>query len=251
MFFSLDLAQTNCTAGTYNEVKGQSQCRTCDKGTYSLEIGAYKNPCTQCPIGAVCSGGTNMETSVVLSIPQPGNTDGKNVFLSYWRDPEILNQTSKASTCFYQCVEPKACLGTLSCNDEESGTGVFCRENRVLIMNNAKSTNKSKDSAVPLGNYTIVKSEKTVCIETSSIGDQYCVAARLGEECARGYTGPACGEFFFFSSLLSFYFLMTTFSPLFSSFPTKKTQLGVLRGTPALVLLSALNAWPSVLQLQW
>ena len=182
---------TNCTAGTYNEVQGQSTCRICDKGKYSLEIGAFKNPCQPCPRGAVCSGGVNMETSVMLSIPQPGSTDGKNVYLSYWRDPEILNKTSKASTCFYQCVEPKACLGTLSCNDEENGVGTFCQKNRDIIMKFSKSINGSNDPAV-LSNYTMIKSEKTTCIETSSLGDQYCIVARLDEQCSRGYTGPAC-----------------------------------------------------------
>jgi hypothetical protein len=151
-----------------------------------------------------------METNVVLSIPQPGNTDGKDVFLSYWRDPEILNQTSKASTCFYECVEPRACLGTLSCNDEEGGTGMFCRERRALIMSNAKLTNKS--DADLLDNYTIIKSGKTSCIETSSLGDQYCVAARIGEDCARGYTGPACGEFFLLSSYPPI--LLSSYPPL-------------------------------------
>ena len=210
----------------------------------------------------------------MLSIPPPGNTDGKDVFLSYWRDPEILNQTSKASTCFYQCVEPRACLGTLSCNDEEGGTGLFCRERRVLIMNNAKSTNTH--DAVPLDNYTTIKSGKTTCIETSSLGDQYCVAARIGEDCARGYTGPACGELFLLSSSssplllsftftttkqltnFSFYFLLS-FSPFIFSFifsihfllPTKKTQPGARQGTPVRGFPSALRAWRSVLQLQW
>ena len=182
---------TNCTAGMYNEVPGQSTCRICGKGKYSLEIGAFTNPCQPCPRGAVCSGGVNMETSVKLSIPQPGSTDGKPVYLSYWRDPEILNKTSKASTCFYQCVEPEACLGTLSCNDEENGVGTFCQESRESIMKFSKSINGSDDPAV-LSNYTMTKSEKTTCIETSSMGDQYCILARLDEECSRGYTGPAC-----------------------------------------------------------
>ena len=192
----------------YNEVPGQSTCRICGKGKYSLEIGAFTNPCQPCPRGAVCSGGVNMETSVMLSIAQPGG-DGEPVYLSYWRDPEILNKTSKASTCFYQCVEPEACLGTLSCNDEENGVGKFCNDSRKGILYNLhptpytevwdegeghllrKSINGSDDPAV-LSDYTMTKSEKTTCIETSSMGDQYCILARLDEQCSRGYTGPAC-----------------------------------------------------------
>ena len=202
---------SNCTEGDYNEVAGQSVCRSCPKGTYSLEIGADKNPCIDCPPGAVCSGGSNMETNVLMSVPQLTSQDGKNVFKSYWRDPLILNTTGKASSCFYECVEPRSCLGTLSCNDDDKGTGELCKEWRKLLLSfspfingtkneegtfifNTKelSTQNWNDELKTFMNYTELIYGNIACKETSSIGEAYCIVTRLKEGCAKGYHGETC-----------------------------------------------------------
>ena len=202
---------SNCSKGDYNEVAGQSVCRSCPKGTYSLEIGADKNPCIDCPPGAVCSGGSNMETNVLMSVPQLASKDGKNVHVSYWRDPLILNTTGKASSCFYECVEPRSCLGTLSCNDDEKGTGKICNEWRRLLLSYSPfvngtineegtfifqkkklSTKNWNDELNIFMNYTELIYGNIACKETSSIGEAYCIVTRLKEGCAKGYHGITC-----------------------------------------------------------
>ena len=216
---------SNCSIGEYNEVKGQSSCRFCPKGTYSLDTGAATNPCKQCPTGGSCAGGSRLETSILMSTPQPGTQ--KNLFASYWRDPLVLQNTGKASTCFFQCVEARACLGTLSCSDEGQGIGNTCKQWREIIMTHSPSINGSTITRYPNskegemddgigGSYTVsfvnknlktqnwnnalgkyqnfseTTSGKEKCSETSSFSETYCVVTRLKEGCAIGYRGETC-----------------------------------------------------------
>lgn len=195
----------NCSIGEYNEVDGQSECRVCQRGQYSLELGASKNSCQQCPEGGVCAGGSKFEASVIMSTPQPGSK--KNIFVSYWRDPLILKNTGRASTCFYQCVEPRSCLGTLSCSDDEKGVGNTCKHWRAILMSHLPSINGSttvsfdetqtknqnwNDEIKRYQNYSEIIDGNKQCSEISSVGEQYCVVARFNEGCAIGYRGDTC-----------------------------------------------------------
>ena len=100
----------NCTTGMYNEVRGQFKCQSCESGKYSMKISASKNPCMQCPNGGNCMGKSNLNALILVS--NQGEGDNTFTHSSYWRDPAFSNMTGTPSTCFYKCIEPRACLGT-------------------------------------------------------------------------------------------------------------------------------------------
>ena len=200
---------TNCSIGMYNEVSGQNQCRQCTQGRYSSIIGASFNPCKTCPVGAICSGLNNLETSIIAAKKDPATDNSKDIFVSFWRDPLIQNQTGTASTCFYKCVEPRACLGSLICRDDDNGVGTYCHKKRDEIAATSPTTIRQHQQQNNSGAYTIASTTTTEnpimnytnfsSWDTSS--NQYecsektgesCVVIRLKEECAVGYRGVTC-----------------------------------------------------------
>ena len=186
---------TNCSLGMYNEVPSQPHCQACAKGKYSKKVGARVNPCKKCPKGAECTGRDSMEASVVLS--DQGSSGVKELtYASYWRDPRIENLTGTPSTCFYHCVEPRACMGTVACSDDDNGVGGFCKDGYEYFLANSRpktGINMTDFSTGAAKNYSTTSATITTeCIETSSLGEKFCVLLRLREQCAIGYVGDTC-----------------------------------------------------------
>ena len=133
-----------------------------------------------------------MEASVVLS--DQGSSGVKELrFASYWRDPRIENSTGTPSTCFYHCVEPRACMGTVACSDDDNGVGSFCKDGyEYALANSRPKTGVNFSTGAAAKNYSTPSATTTECIETSSLGEKYCVLLRLREQCAIGYVGDTC-----------------------------------------------------------
>ena len=91
----LTIELRECMIGEYFNPSGK--CIVCGPGTFSLTKMSSPGSCQQCPIGAVCSGGSSIG-------PKPG----------YWRP-------DNSSLYFKKCLNPSACLGMISPNNNPEG----------------------------------------------------------------------------------------------------------------------------------